>query len=75
MFGASAGSISIADSRPKAERRHTKEYRAMHIRSGSNLAMSFVEDRTDADSIMAQMKGERRGELAPLSDRQDQCAA
>ena len=66
MLGASAGSISTADSRPNAERRHTKEYRAMHIRSGSNLAMSFVEDRTDTDSIMAQMKGERRDELAPL---------
>ena len=62
MSGASAGPTSTADTRPKVERRHTKEYRALHLRCGRDLAMSLVDDRTNADSIIAEMNGGRRWE-------------
>ena len=60
----SARPASKADSIPKLEGRHRKAYRAMLIRSGKNLAMSLVEDRTSAARVMAQMKSERRDGLA-----------
>ena len=60
----SAKPAGKADSIPKVEGRHTKVYRAVHIRSGKNLAMSLVEDRTNVGRIMAYMKGERQDGLA-----------
>ena len=60
----SARPAGKADSIPKVDGRHTKVYRAVHIRSGKNLAMSLVEDRTNVDRIMAYMKGERQDGLA-----------
>ena len=60
----SARPAGKADSIPKVEGRHTKVYRAVHIRSGKNLAMSPVEDRKNVGWIMAYTKSERQDGLA-----------
>ena len=60
MSGDTAGPASQAGSMPKVEGRYTKECRTTFIRSGKKLAMSRVEERTTADSIIAHMNGETR---------------